>query len=136
MPRRGLCPSAGAGPGSALFGVVARDGTIAYLPKALRVTPEFLDTARQGREPERRFRFASPCQAAGCGNWRDGGCSLPRRVAEDLAAAGRTPPEPTAAPCAIRPACVWFAEAGLAACAGCRFVVTDLDREPQTRGDP
>lgn len=122
MPRRGLCPSARAEEGALLLGVVTSTGRVQILPRPASVTRDFLAVAREGRPPEERFRFAAPCQQDACLNWRAGGCGLPERIAADR------PSEHAAGlpACAIRPACVWFFQAGPAACSACPEVVTDL----------
>ncbi len=122
MPKPPLCPSAQLTPKAQLFGVVTGGGQIAFLDKAVEVDADFIEEAKQGREPERRFRFAAPCMRRGCGNWDGAGCGLPGRVAADLAPSVERPrPLPD---CAIRERCVWHAQSGDTACYGCRFVVT------------
>lgn len=126
MPRRGLCPSARCEEDALLLGVVSAAGQVEFLPQLARVSRAFVEIAQAGRQPESRFRFAAPCQQAGCRNWGDGGCALPRRIASDLANAGRQISDQPLRPCAIRRACVWFAQEGPAACPGCELVVTDV----------
>ena len=120
--RTSLCPSAPLTPKAQVFGVITGGGQVAFLDKAIAVDAGFVEEAKRGREPERRFRFAAPCARQGCANWGGGGCTLPDRVETDLAqdkAADRPLPL-----CAIRDRCVWHGQSGDAACHGCRFVVT------------
>jgi hypothetical protein len=56
-----LCPSSILKPGASLFGIVNTEGTVDYLPEAIKVDSTFVDEAKKGRTPEARFRFA--------GNW-------------------------------------------------------------------
>jgi hypothetical protein len=124
-----LCPSAPAEEGATLFGVVQADGSIAYLRDNFEVTPDFLETARVGRSPERRFRFSSPCQQSACEQWASGQCSLPERLAAIIPESYRSDRLPR---CSIRAHCNWFDQAGPAACRVCPLVVTQQN-EPQTR---
>lgn len=132
-----LCPSARAEVGAALIGVVQGDGTVALLGRPLPVTQAFLDAAREGRSPERRFRFAAPCVRSECRQWRgsaedaEGGrCGVIDRVTAALgpelsAEAGR------ARPCGVRRSCRWFAQGGAAACDACRLVITETRAGPE-----
>lgn len=122
MPGKGVCPSARAEEGALLLGVVTNAGRVQILPRPARVTSDFMAIARQGRPPEERFRFAAACRQGSCGNWSDSGCGLPGRIASDHADARVSPLQA----CAIRPACVWFSQAGPKACLACPEVVTDL----------
>jgi hypothetical protein len=129
MDKTKLCPSAPAQEGAILLGVVQADGSIAYLKDRIEVSPEFLKLARVGRSPEQRFRFSSPCQESACGQWADGRCSLPERLAEVI-----SEPESNGLPrCSIRAQCKWFDQAGAAACQICPLVVTRT--QLQTRAD-
>ena len=133
-PAEGLaCPSAPATVGAKLFGVVQEDGRVGIFGKALTVDEAFLEKARQGRAPEKRFRFSSPCLKDGCKQWSDGQCGVIRRVLEAVAldegeaptAEAELADESALQPCAIRGRCRWFAERGRAACRICPEVVTD-----------
>jgi hypothetical protein len=115
-----LCPSAPAQEGAILVGVVRSDGSIAHIRDRIRVNREFLEIARLGRSPEKRFRFGSPCQESACGQWMNGSCSLPSRLSEVIPDSGRT----ELSQCAIRAQCRWFHQAGVDACRMCTWVVT------------
>lgn len=116
-----LCPSAPAEEHATLLGVIRPDGSVAYIKDRVEVTREFVDLARAGRTPERRFRFSSPCQEGGCGQWADGRCSLPERLADLIPRAEA----PAALPrCSVRAQCRWFHQRGTEACRVCPFVVT------------
>lgn len=141
-----LCPSAPCAEGSALLGVVQRDGRVSLLPQVIPLDAAFVAKAHEGRRPTSRFRFTAPCQAGGCAQWRDGGCSVGARAAALAApgeAAAASPPfaagsraiaprdpgstsGPAALPaCGIRPRCRWWLQEGPAACGACPEVVTD-----------
>ncbi|WP_423603735.1 hypothetical protein [Sphingomonas sp. MS122] len=119
---RALCPSAPAGAKARLIGVVTGAGQVAFLGTPRPVDQAFLGAAGEGREAERKFRFTAPCAERACANWSQSGCSLPARIAADLASAAPVAAELPA--CGIRDHCVWFSQAGGDACASCRFVVT------------
>ena len=116
-----LCPSARCEPGAILLGVVKDDGTVGHLPMPLTVDEDFVAEADADGQAETRFRFASPCQRAGCRQWENGGCGVVRDVT-DHAGTFRDAALPR---CSIRSTCQWFSERKDAACRTCRFVVTD-----------
>lgn len=115
-----LCPSTRAAPGNALLGVVGADGRVGILGRPIPVDDAFLAVARQGRAPEKRFRFAGRCVRSDCRQWSDGRCGVIDRV---LAMTGEI--DAPLPPCGIRARCRWFAQAGGAACHACPEVVTD-----------
>jgi hypothetical protein len=121
--KRVLCPSAPGDVKAILLGVLQHDGSVAFIKDRIEVTREFLEIAAQGREPETRFRFSSPCIRSGCQQWVNGGCSLPESLA-------RTIPAPADAPlpdCSIRDQCRWFDQRGSDACRICPLVVRRSD---------
>ena len=89
-----LCPSARCKPGAALLGVVREDGTIAFLPAGFEVDEDFVRIARQGRNPESRFRFADRCVEGACQQWQDHHCTIPERHAPGPRAARLRGPRP------------------------------------------
>ena len=126
MRKTVLCPSAPAEVKAILLGVIQSDGSVAYIKDRIQVTREFLDIAANGRMPETRFRFSSPCIGSACRQWTNGGCSLPERLAGMIPgsdAADAPLPE-----CSIRDQCRWFDQRGPDSCRICPLVVT--------RGDP
>ena len=54
-----LFPSVPATEGAILLSVVQADGCIAYLKDRVEITEEFLEIARAGKPPEKRFRSSS-----------------------------------------------------------------------------
>jgi hypothetical protein len=116
-----LCPSAPAEEGAIILGVVQADGSVSHIKDRIPATREFLDAVGQGREPEQRYRFASPCKECACQQWVDGKCSVPERMQEILAdtmASNRLPR------CSVRNQCRWYRQSGVEACRVCPWVVT------------
>jgi hypothetical protein len=115
------CPSAPCAPGATLLGIVNAGGSVGYVSTPLQIDDDFVRTAKQGRDPERRFRFANTCVESGCKQWTGSRCGVIDRVLADGDRA-----EAAALPhCAIRSTCRWFAQSGAAACGACPLVVTD-----------
>jgi len=117
------CPSARCKPGATLLGVVREDGTIGFLPAGLEVDEDFVRIARQGRNPESRFRFADRCVELACHQWKDHHCTIPEKVRGRLEA---LPESGDLADCAIRDHCRWYRQDGPAACGICPLVITDV----------
>lgn len=117
-----MCPSAPCNKGAMLLGVVQSDGCVGFLPQPLRINEDFIAKARQGRRPEKRFRFTSRCEKSGCKQWTDNKCSVIDRVLRlaPINETGTEVPE-----CAIRPSCRWHQQHGFAACKVCSIVITD-----------
>ena len=106
------------------------DGRVAYAPDRLEVDREFVQLAREGRSPERRFRFAAPCVRGACAQWTGARCGVIDRVLEELPVAesaflAELPR------CSIRPQCRWFGQRGAAACGACPLIVTDLREQTE-----
>jgi len=130
------CPSALCREDALLLGVVAPDGTVAYVQPPTRVGAEFVRQAQALGHPERRFRFSSTCVEAACPQWTGTGCGVidvvigsrpaepPADPLADPAVRPAVPPRPLPA-CAIRHTCRWFAQHGGAACAVCPGIVAD-----------
>ena len=124
-----LCPSSRCAEGAILLGVVQEDGTISFVPDRVTVDRLFVETARKGRAPEKRFRFSTKCAKQGCAQWKGDRCGVIDEVfhyakTED-AEAGSLPS------CSIRSQCRWYAQTGPAACAVCSYVITDLNETDQ-----
>jgi hypothetical protein len=120
-----LCPSSRCEEGATLVGIVMPDGRIGFSAEQIKITAEFVEAAREGRAPEKRFRFAGNCIKAGCRQWTGSRCGVIDSVMTDappeLSVEAEDLPE-----CSIRAQCRWFGQAGAAACAVCEFVITDL----------
>ncbi|WP_019991404.1 hypothetical protein [Rudanella lutea] len=119
-----LCPSSIAKPGAKLFGVQNAAGHIEYLDEPIIVDKTFVETARQGRVPEERFRFASNCIKNGCGHWtgEGTGCGLVVRIVDGM----NRKAEASLVVCSIRERCRWFHQQGATACASCDEIVRNV----------
>ncbi len=126
-----LCPSSRCEPGAILLGVVQADGRVGFLKQLMVVDQEFADIAREGRAPEKRFRFSSPCLKAACKQWTGSRCGVIDDVSECVGDDQRLDGLPE---CSIRPQCRWYRQNGAEACSVCPLVVTDLLVEED--GDP
>lgn len=120
--QKATCPSAAPREGAVLLGIVKRNGEVGLLGEHMEVDNHFLQTAREGRELEQRFRFASPCITSGCANWSGGHCMVPdiaRKLA--LVQAAETGELPA---CSIRSSCRWYMQEGARACRLCPKIIT------------
>lgn len=116
-----LCPSSRCEKGNILLGVVQGDGTVGFLSERMTLDDDFVEIARQGRSPEKRFRFASSCVQCGCRQWKDGRCGVIDTVLDSVPAGAERLPQ-----CSIRAQCRWFQQEGEEACGVCPLVITDL----------
>ncbi len=120
-----LCPSSRCEEGNILLGLVNAEGRIDFIPGHVEIDAKFVEVAKQGRPPEQRFRFSSPCLKRGCEKWDGERCGVAKILHErgpDL-----LPPEPATAPprCSIRPNCRWYGEYGDCICFTCSWVITE-----------
>jgi hypothetical protein len=117
-----MCPSANCEDGALLLGRRGANGVVAFATKPVRLDAEAASGLRAAGDPERAFRFSSPCARSGCAQWGQGRCG----VIDVVLAAPRDSPVPDVLPpCVIRPDCRWFVQSGAEACAVCLYVVTD-----------
>lgn len=126
---RPRCPSSECRPGAQLLGVVLPNGRVAFTSKAIPIDEEFVRVAHEGRPPEQRFRFTTPCAERGCRQWAENRCGVIDRLLAIAKERGEDEAMLAARPlpdCAIRPDCRWFRQRGAAACAVCPDVVTDV----------
>lgn len=128
-----LCPSARCEDGAYLVGIVGADGVVGYVTPLLQVDMNFVRRARNGREPEGRFRFAQPCVEGACANWDGTRCGVIDRALAAKAEADIDLP-PGLPRCSIRRWCRWFEQAGAAACSACPLVITDLPTDGMRTG--
>jgi hypothetical protein len=125
-----LCPSARCEEGAILLGIVGKDGVVGYVRPRVAVDAEFVRRAREGRTPEKRFRFSQPCIESGCQQWTGDRCGVIDRVLPAAQEAGAIDTSANALPrCTIRPRCRWFAQVGRRACLVCPLVVTERGPE-------
>lgn len=128
-----LCPSWECEAGASLIGIVLPDGSVAFSKDRIVIDAAFVEVARQGRSPEKRFRFSSTCKRAACIQWTDGKCGIVDRIVgehEDRVGAENANfvlPE-----CSIRPQCRWHLQSGDAACRACPEVITDAGADITT----
>lgn len=108
-----------------LLGIVQADGTVSHASSVIRIDREFVEIARAGRPPERRFRFASTCVKGACARWTGSQCGVIVGILKDIGNKG-SPGNRQLPACSIRPQCRWYREHGGAACGVCPEVITDL----------
>ena len=115
-----LCPSWQCEEGATLLGIVLGDGRVAFAKDHIVVDAAFVEAAREGRSPEKRFRFSSACRKGGCVQWAEDRCGVIDRVIDRKSGQRRELPE-----CSIRPNCRWHLQSGDDACFVCPVVMTD-----------
>ena len=128
MPDRNstkLCPSSRCEEGNILLGLVNAEGRIDFIPDRLEIDGKFVEAAKEGRPPEQRFRFSSPCLKKGCEKWDGERCGVAKILHER--GPGLLPSEPASAlpRCSIRPNCRWHGEYGDLICFTCSWVITE-----------
>ena len=120
-----LCPSARCEEGAILLGIVGGDGVVGYVFPPMEIDAGFVAKAREGRTPEKRFRFASRCAENDCVHWNQGRCGVIDTALAFISEQDEIPTVGTLRPCSIRHSCRWFAQIGPAACAACPLIVTE-----------
>lgn len=126
-----LCPSSTCEEGAILLGITKNDGRITFLSHKIIVNEEFVQIARSGRSPEKRFRFSNMCVNSACKQWQDNRCGVIDKILEGLGPIK----EPTELPkCSIREQCRWYEQHGGRACAMCPEVITDSRQEADYMG--
>jgi hypothetical protein len=125
-----LCPSWGCEAGASIIGIVLADGSVAFSKERIVIDAAFVETARHGRSPEKRFRFSSTCKRAACVQWADDRCGIIDRVLVEQNRSAADLDDYFELPeCSIRPQCRWHLQAGDIACRACPEVITD--RRPE-----
>jgi hypothetical protein len=119
------CPSAPPEPGSALFGMVAAKGQVAYITPNIPVTDELLVILGQSGIPiENRLRFSGACMEHLCVQWEGGAgsgrCGLIDQALDVFRIESGAEELPQ---CGIRQSCRWFAQHSRKACAACPEVI-------------
>src|ERR1700694_2540267 len=74
------CPSSDCHAGAVLLGIVLPNGRVAFASNRIVVDEEFVRIAREGRPPERRFRFSTTCVRGACRQWTGSDSSLIDRL--------------------------------------------------------
>jgi hypothetical protein len=121
------CPSSACRPGATLVGVVLPNGRIAYAADRIVVDETFVRAAHEGRPPEQRFRFSTPCMNSGCQQWNGHECGLIDRLLAEYERQFGPPTTDDLPDCPIRPDCRWFLQRGGRSCAVCEILVTDVE---------
>jgi hypothetical protein len=128
-----LCPSWRREAGASLIGIILPNGTVAFSKDRILIDESFVEAARQGRSPEKRFRFSSTCKRAACVQWTDGKCGIVDTIIQEhheSASGSEESPEGFELPeCSIRPQCRWHLQSGDGACRACPEVITDRSAE-------
>ncbi len=125
-----LCPSWSCEAGASLIGIVLADGSVAFSKDRIVIDEAFVQTARQGRSPEKRFRFSSTCRRAACVQWSNDRCGIVDRIISEHEECTTAASEPFELPeCSIRPQCRWHLQSGDTACQACPEVITDTGAE-------
>lgn len=124
------CPSAALDKDVSLLGVIDAQGSVQFIGTPIPVTEEFVQIARNGRSPEKRFRFTTTCAQRGCAQWAGGRCHIGAVVAATTLA----PESDALLPCGLRDRCRWYDQEGKRVCNTCRYVVTD--GRPEDRSAP
>ena len=128
-----LCPSWGCEAGASLIGIVLADGSVAFSKDRIVIDEAFVEVARQGRSPEKRFRFSSTCKRAACVQWGNDRCGIVDRIIVEHEQFGNAASEPFVLPeCSIRPQCRWHLQSGDTACRACPEVITDTGADVTT----
>ncbi len=127
-----LCPSSRCEDGNILLGLVNAEGRIDFIPQRVEIDAEFVAIAKQGRPPEQRFRFSSPCLKRGCEKWDGERCGVAKILHER--GPELLPPEsaPALPRCSIRPDCRWYGEYGDSICFTCSWMITERGNRLET----
>ena len=120
-----LCPSAQPQlRGSVVFASIENQSPgqgVAFLRSSFPVSEGTMLALAGGMlHANQMFRFAAPCEQAGCTNWSGTRCRVAERLVQILPVASIELPA-----CVIRPDCRWFAQEGKSACMRCPQVVTN-----------
>ena len=118
-----LCPSHRCEEGSILLGIVNSEGIIEFINDTLYINKSFVDKAKTGKKPEKRFRFANLCITKGCMQWTGRDCGLITNIMNYVENKNLLSPKLTK--CTIRAECRWFIEHGSTACKVCPIVITE-----------
>lgn len=124
------CPSWRCEAGASLIGIILPDGSVAFSKERIVIDASFVEIARKGRSPEKRFRFSSTCKRAACIQWADDKCGIVDVIIGEHHRRAASLDEPFLLPeCSIRPQCRWHLQSGDAACRACPEVITDRSTE-------
>lgn len=117
------CPSSICKDGANLLGIVKENGRICFMSDRFPIDEKFVKIARNGRTPEKRFRFSNTCIKSACNQWTGNACS----VIDKLITISGVRKDPIHLPnCSIRSECRWYEQCGARACAICPEIITDM----------
>lgn len=114
-----LCPSAPITPKAKLLGIVNEKGEVNILSEPLDIDNDFIEIARKGRNPEKRFRFVNRCMKNGCQKWTGNSCSVATNVLDKIEEVFWKDNLPE---CGIRKDCRWFHQEKENACKVCELI--------------
>lgn len=117
------CPSSTAHPGATLLGMVNENGSVGFIETPITIDETFLQTAGEGIDLEKNFRFSSRCVQNGCQQWENGNCTVIQKII--AAAPDWHSQQPKLPACSIRSTCRWFAQEGAKACSYCVYITTN-----------
>lgn len=120
-----LCPSSRCEEGNILLGLVNAQGRIDFLADRVEIDAKFVEVAKEGRPPEQRFRFSSPCLKRGCEKWDGERCGVAKVLQQRAPELLPAEPEAALPRCSIRSACRWHGEYGDSICFTCSWVITE-----------
>jgi len=120
-----LCPSSRCEEGNILLGLVNAQGRVDFIAERLEIDAAFVAAAYEGRPPEQRFRFSSPCLKRGCEKWDGERCGVAKVLHERGPELLANEPATALPRCSIRPGCRWHGEYGDSICAICPWVITE-----------
>lgn len=115
------CPSSVCAEDAVLLGKVKEDGTILFFSNRMQLDQTSVKEFKKLGDPERYYRFSSPCVQNGCRQWANGSCGVIKKVL----GAGLDDLPADAPACIIRNTCRWFHQEGVQACYVCPMVITD-----------
>jgi hypothetical protein len=121
-----LCPSARCNKDAILLGVIQEDGHVQFIEKRTSIDNEFVKISKEGRAPERRFRFSDTCVEKKCAQWTGSQCGIIHEIIDAIGSDIHSNELPS---CSIRSECRWFRQCGTSACHVCPYVITDLNPE-------
>jgi hypothetical protein len=105
------CPSSSCKDGANLLGIVQEDGRICFASDVFRIDERFVQIAKNGRTPEKRFRFSNTCVNGACNQWTGNACGVIERLINVFGE--QNSPTPTNLPnCSIRSECRWYSQCG------------------------
>lgn len=120
-----LCPSSRCEEGNILLGLVNERGRIDFITERIEIDASFVAAASEGRRPEQRFRFASPCLKRGCEKWDGERCGVAKILHERGPELLPQDPAQALPRCSVRASCRWHREYSDSICSTCSWVITE-----------